>query len=121
AGAIPHPIRPASMGSAATPSRPQCSPRSLHGKVVVITGGTAGVGRATARLFTKHGAKVALVARDAAGLENTRAAIELDGGEAAVISADVADAGAVFAAARACEERLGPIDIWVNNAMATVF
>ncbi len=108
------------MGRANDPSRQSVDP-GLDGKVVVVTGGSAGVGRATALLFAARGAKVALIARDRAGLEDARAEIEAAGGEAAVFPADVANAEAVFDSASACEEQLGPVDIWVNNAMATVF
>lgn len=93
----------------------------FRGKVVVITGGSAGVGRAAARAFAYEGATVALLARDPAGLEGARAEIEALGGRAAAFPVDVADAEAVLAAARAIEERLGAIEIWVNNAMVTVF
>ncbi|MFN3661581.1 SDR family oxidoreductase [Yoonia sp.] len=96
--------------------------RSLEtGGVVVITGASAGVGRATAHAFAKAGAKVALIARDAAALERTKAEVESFGTSAAIFPLDVADAGAVFDAAMRCEAELGPIDVWVNNAMTTVF
>ncbi len=94
---------------------------SLAGKVVVVTGGTAGVGRATALEFARQGASVALLARDIAGLESTRSEIEAIDGTAAIFPVDVADADAVFEAAHECEAQLGPIDVWVNNAMTTVF
>ena len=94
---------------------------NLSGKVVVVTGGSAGVGRATALLFARHGARVALIARDEAGLQDARAEIGAAGGDARIFPADVADAAAVSAAAIACEDQLGPVDVWVNNAMATVF
>lgn len=93
----------------------------LRGKTVVITGGSAGVGLATAREFARRGANVALLARDRSALEGAKAEIESLGGRVSIHSVDVADADAVFAAARACEEELGPVDVWVNNAMATVF
>ncbi len=93
----------------------------LGGSVVVVTGASAGVGRATAQAFAKAGAKVALIARETTGLERTKAEVEAFGGQAATFPLDVADAEAVFEAARACEAQLGPIDVWVNNAMATVF
>jgi len=99
----------------------QRSGPDLQGKVAVITGGSAGIGRAVARLFAREGANVALIARNLAGLEATRAEIESIGGKVAIFPADVADANAVFAAARDCEAQLGPIDMWVNNAMATLF
>lgn len=89
--------------------------------VVAITGASAGVGRATAIAFARRGNRVALIARDPAGLEGTLAEIRAMGGDGISISADVADASAIDAAAREVENRLGPIDIWVNNAMATVF
>ena len=94
---------------------------SFQNKVVVITGATAGVGRATALAFAKQGAKVGLIARGEEGLESTRREIELAGGEATACSVDVADASALDEAADRIVRELGPIDIWVNNAMATVF
>jgi NAD(P)-dependent dehydrogenase (short-subunit alcohol dehydrogenase family) len=93
----------------------------FQGRVVFITGASAGVGRATARAFARAGAKVALLAREEAALRETKAEIATLGGQAEVFPADVADADAVFAAAEACRDRLGPVDVWVNNAMATVF
>lgn len=96
-------------------------PAEFAGKVVMITGASAGVGRAAARAFTRAGARVALIARDPGGLEETRAELIAAGGDAQIFPADVADAEAVFAAAAACETQMGPIDIWVNNAMAAVF
>jgi short-subunit dehydrogenase len=89
--------------------------------VVVITGASAGLGRATAREFGRHGAKVGLIARGVAGLEAAKREIESAGGSAMVLPLDVADAGAIEQAAAAVEEEFGPIDIWVNNAMASVF
>ncbi|WP_114954490.1 SDR family oxidoreductase [Sphingosinicella terrae] len=89
--------------------------------VVVITGGTAGVGRATARLFAGKGADVAVIARGREGLEATRGEIEALGARALAIQADVADEDAVEAAAARIEDELGPIDIWVNNAFAGIF
>jgi short-subunit dehydrogenase len=92
------------------------------GKVVVVTGASAGVGLATARAFTQSGAHVALMARDSEGLERARAELDALGrGRVIALTADVADAGEVFAAAEHSEEVLGPTDIWVNNAMATAF
>jgi short-subunit dehydrogenase len=90
-------------------------------ETVVITGASAGLGRATAREFGRHGAKVGLLARGVEGLEAAKREIESAGGTAVVLPTDVADAEAVERAARAVEEKLGPIDIWVNNAMASVF
>lgn len=89
-------------------------------KTVVVTGASAGVGRATAVEFARHGATVALLARGAAGLEGARAEVEAAGGKAWTCQVDVADAAAVDAAAARIEAELGPIDIWVNNAMVTV-
>jgi NAD(P)-dependent dehydrogenase (short-subunit alcohol dehydrogenase family) len=98
------------------------SPRTdFHDRVVVITGASAGVGRATARRFARAGARVGLIARDAASLEETRAEIESIGGTAQVFAADVADANAIAEAAEEFEAALGPIDIWVNCAMVTVY
>src|SRR5205085_11427501 len=90
-------------------------------QVVVITGASAGVGRAVAREFAKRGARIGLIARGREGLEATRREVEDLGGEGLVLSLDVADAGAVDRAATALEERFGPIDVWINNAMTTVF
>ena len=90
-------------------------------EVVVVTGATAGVGRAVARRFARSGAKLVLVARDSAALEETRSEIEDLGGEAITVAADVSDADAVSAAADRAAEHFGAIDIWINNAMATVF
>ena len=90
-------------------------------EIVVITGASAGVGRATAREFAKRGASVALVARGEAGLDAARHEVESLGGRALVVPTDVSAPDQVEAAALAVEERLGPIDIWVNNAMASVF
>lgn len=90
-------------------------------EVVVITGASAGVGRATVREFAKHGAAIGLIARGRDGLEAARAEVEAAGGEALVLPVDVADAKAVEAAAEQVETKLGPIDIWVNDAMTSVF
>ncbi len=90
-------------------------------EVVVVTGASAGVGRATARAFGRRGAKVGLVARGRDGLEAARHEIEAAGGRALVLPTDVADPDAVEAAAAAVEKTLGPIDVWVNDAMVSVF
>ena len=90
-------------------------------ETVVITGASAGLGRATAREFGRHRARVALLARGVDGLEAAKREIESMGGTALVIPVDVADADAVEKAAALVEERLGPIDVWINNAMTSVF
>jgi short-subunit dehydrogenase len=88
---------------------------------VVITGAAGGVGRATARAFGRRGANVGLLARGIDGLKAAAQEVAQSGGAAFVAPTDVADAGAVERAASAVEERFGPIDIWVNCAMATIF
>ena len=90
-------------------------------EVVVITGASAGVGRAAARRFAQAGASVALLARGEDGLEAARREVEELGGRALVCPVDVADATAVLAAAERIERELGPIDVWVNNAMVSVY
>jgi len=90
-------------------------------KVVVVTGGTAGVGRATARCFAKQGAAVAVLARGRERLDATQAELERLGARALGIECDVSDESAVRAAAARVEDELGEIDVWVNNAMVTVF
>ncbi len=90
-------------------------------EVVVVTGASAGVGRAVAREFGRHGARVALLARGEEGLEATKEEIEAEGGEALAVPTDVADYEQVEAAARQVEEELGPIDVWVNDAIAVIF
>ena len=88
---------------------------------VVITGASAGLGRAIAHEFGKMGARVGLISRDRAALDATAAEVEKLGGTAATYGADVSDDRAVEAAAASFEERLGPIRVWVNNAMVSVF
>ncbi len=90
-------------------------------EVVVITGASAGVGRATVREFARHGASIALIARGRERLESAAREVESAGGESLVLPLDVADAEAVESAAQKVEDTLGPIDIWVNNAMTSVF
>src|ERR687885_2447463 len=90
-------------------------------KVVVVTGASAGVGRATARAFGKRGDRVALLARGEDGLDDARDEVESVGGKALPIPTDVADADQVEAAAEQVERELGPIEVWVNDAMTTVF
>lgn len=89
-------------------------------EVIVITGASAGVGRAAAAAFAKQGAKIGLLARGEERLEEARREIESAGGEALVCLTDVADPDKVEAAASAVERTFGPIDIWVNNAMVSV-
>jgi NAD(P)-dependent dehydrogenase (short-subunit alcohol dehydrogenase family) len=95
--------------------------RSRTAEVVVITGASAGVGRATAQAFAKRGALIGLLARGHERLEAARLDVEALGGQGLVLPADVANAEQVEAAAAAVEERFGPIDVWVNNAMTSVF
>jgi short-subunit dehydrogenase len=95
-----------------TPRRPE---------IVVITGASAGVGRATAVAFARRGAHIGLLARGREGLEAARHDVEAHGGMAIVVATDVADAREVERAADAVEHELGPIDIWINNAMTSVF
>src|SRR5687767_9952429 len=90
-------------------------------EVVVITGASAGVGRATAEAFAKRGARIGLIARGTERLEAARRDVEALGGTALVLPVDVADAEGIETAAAHVERELGPIDIWVNNAMASVF
>ena len=92
-------------------------------EVVVITGASAGVGRATVRVFAERSpeVRIGLLARNGDGLEGARREVEAVGGKALAIPTDVADPENVEAAARRVEEELGPIDIWVNDAMVTVF
>lgn len=88
---------------------------------IVITGATSGVGRATARKFAREGAAIALLARGAEGLQATAAEVERLGGSAVSIPTDVSDPDQVAAAADTAESQLDGIDVWVNNAMTTVF
>jgi NAD(P)-dependent dehydrogenase (short-subunit alcohol dehydrogenase family) len=90
-------------------------------QVVVVTGASAGVGRATARLFAARGADVALLARGRDGLDAAAAEVEEAGGRALAVAVDVANADDVETASESVEQDLGPIDVWVNDAMATVF
>ncbi len=91
------------------------------GQVVVVTGASAGVGRATAEAFAAHGCKVALLARGQAGLDGAADAVRAAGGTPLALPVDVGDPEAVERAAEHIEHELGPIAVWVNNATATVF
>jgi len=95
--------------------------RTQKSQVVVVTGASGGVGRAAAIAFARRGAGVGLLARGEGGLEGARADVEAAGGRALAVPTDVADFDQVEAAAEAVERELGPIDVWVNSAMATVF
>ncbi len=90
-------------------------------ETVVITGASAGVGRATAQAFGRRGARVGLIARGRDGLEGAKREIERSGGEAIVLPLDVSDHKALDDAAEEVEKTFGPIDIWINNAMCSVF
>ncbi|MBV9825425.1 MAG: SDR family oxidoreductase [Alphaproteobacteria bacterium] len=92
-----------------------------RGLVTVVTGASAGIGRATAREFGRRGHDVALLARNRDRLSAAAAELRASGVRALPITLDVADADRVEAAAAQIEAELGPIDIWVNNAMATIF
>jgi short-subunit dehydrogenase len=89
--------------------------------IVVVTGASAGVGRATALEFARRGCHVAILARNAARFEAAAAEIRCHNVRALPIVADVAEAEAIAAAAHRVEMELGPVDVWVNNAMATIF
>ncbi len=93
----------------------------MSARVVVITGASAGVGRAAAHAFAREGARIGLMARSRAALEEVRREVEGLGGRALVVPGDVAVYDQVEAAAAAVEQKFGPIDVWVNNAMASVF
>jgi NAD(P)-dependent dehydrogenase (short-subunit alcohol dehydrogenase family) len=93
----------------------------MEHQTVVVTGASAGIGRATARLFGERGASVGLIARGEEGLAGAVRDVEEAGGKALAVSADVADSEQVADAARHIEEALGPIDVWVNVAFTSVF
>src|SRR5512138_625329 len=95
--------------------------RKRRERVVVVTGASAGVGRAVARAFGQQGAKVGLVARTREALEDAAREIERAGGEALVLPLDVSDAAALEKAADEVVARWGRIDVWVNDAMVSVF
>ena len=93
----------------------------MSGRVVVVTGASAGVGRAAAKAFGAKGDRVALLARDEEGLDAAAGEVRAAGGEALTIPTDVTQPEAVDRAAERVEHELGPIDVWVNDAMATIF
>jgi short-subunit dehydrogenase len=95
--------------------------KQLRGTVAVITGASAGIGKATALVFAAVGADLALISRNAERLQRLREQIEGMGQRARIYATDVADAEAIESAAEDIETHLGPIDIWVNNAMVSVF
>jgi NAD(P)-dependent dehydrogenase (short-subunit alcohol dehydrogenase family) len=90
-------------------------------RTVIVTGAAAGIGRAIAQRFARAGDRVGLIARDAQSLERVSRELEAAGAEVAAEAVDVADADAMFAAAERLEQKLGKIDIWINDAMVTVF
>lgn len=90
-------------------------------KIVIVTGSSGGIGRATAIEFARHGWRVGLLARGVDGLEGARKDVERVGGQAMVLPVDVADHDQVEAAAARVEREWGPIDVWVNDAMSTIF
>src|SRR5918999_34821 len=92
-----------------------------NAETIVITGASAGVGRATARAFARRGARIGLLARGRDGLAAAEREVASAGGEALVLPVDVASPEQLEAAAVSVEENLGPIDVWVNNAMVSVF
>src|SRR6266568_3532704 len=95
--------------------------RKDNSRVVVITGASGGVGRAVARRFAQQGCRIALLARGRDGLEAAKREVESLGGQALVIPTDVSDPSQIENAATAVEERFGPIDMWVNNAMVSMY
>jgi short-subunit dehydrogenase len=90
-------------------------------QTVAITGASAGIGRAIAKAFAKDGARVGLMARSADALTEVKAEIEEEGGQALVLPCDVSQSDAVEASADRLEQEFGPIDIWINSAMVTIF
>ena len=94
---------------------------SNKAKVVVVTGASAGVGRAVVREFAKQNAHIGLIARGEERLQAAKREVEGAGGKALALSTDVSDYEAVESAAERVEKELGPIDVWVNNAMTTIF
>lgn len=97
------------------------APAHVGKRVVAVTGASAGIGRAIAARFAQEGWAVGLVARGRAGLRGAAKDVEARGGEAHAVECDVADHDDVESAAAQIESRLGPVDVWVNNAMATIY
>ncbi|HEX5554623.1 MAG TPA: SDR family oxidoreductase [Chitinophagaceae bacterium] len=95
--------------------------KEFLGQTVVVTGASAGLGRAIVREFARHGANIGLLARGPDGLHAAKKEVENYGGKALVIPVDVSNAEEVEQAANQVEQQLGPIDIWINNAMVSVF
>src|SRR4051812_6285511 len=96
-------------------------PGRKHSRTVIITGASAGVGRAIATRFARAGDRVGLIARDRSALQDMQRELQACAAHAEFEAVDVADADALFAAAERLEQRLGPVDIWINDAMETVF
>jgi NAD(P)-dependent dehydrogenase (short-subunit alcohol dehydrogenase family) len=105
----------------ATARKREETARRLEGKRAVVTGASSGVGRAIVRALAREGARVALIARNRDGLEAAAAEVRQAGGEALVLPLDVADAAAVDAAADQVAAAWGGIDLWINDAMVSVF
>jgi short-subunit dehydrogenase len=96
-------------------------PSQVKPQVVVVTGASGGIGRAITHAFAKRGAHLGLLARGQPGLDAAAEEVRSLGGQALIVTTDVSDPDQVEAAAAAVEQRFGPIDVWVNDAMATVF
>jgi NAD(P)-dependent dehydrogenase (short-subunit alcohol dehydrogenase family) len=114
------PERPAGPRRA-SPEKDKDKEAEKMAQTVVITGASAGIGRATARLYGERGANVGLIARGQAGLEGAVRDVIAAGGKALAVTADVADYAQVEQAARKVEEFFGPIDVWINVAFTSVF
>jgi len=95
--------------------------RPAKSETVIITGASAGVGRATALRFAKAGSRLGLIARDEKSLNEVKREIQAMGRDAEVAAADVSDAEALFGAAERLQNMLGTVDVWINDAMVTVF
>jgi NAD(P)-dependent dehydrogenase (short-subunit alcohol dehydrogenase family) len=118
---VSEPANPREDDSSRSTTASPAEKRDYDGKTVVITGASAGIGRAAAELFGSRGARVALIARGEAGLRGAASAVESLGGTALALPADVADFEAVDRAAERAEAELGPVDVWVNVAFTSVF